>query len=439
MATDPRATIDREPMSTFQWGVVAIMVGLNALDGFDVLSISFASPGIAKAWGIDRAALGLVLSMELVGMAAGSLILGRLADRIGRRAMILGCLVVMAAGMLGASSSDDVVTLSGWRLFTGLGIGGMLAATNAAVAEASNASRRHLCVVLMAAGYPVGTIIGGSISAVLLRTFDWPAVFQFGAIATLCFIPLVLWRSPESIAFLLQRRPADALARINHTLARMGHSPIDALPPIEAEAPALPISALFSPALRLVTLLLTIAYLTHIMTFYFILKWIPKIVVDMGFAPSSASGVLVWASVGGATGSLLLGLLTTRVRLLTLTIGAMIFSTALVIAFGQGQNSLGTLSMVAASAGFFTNAGVVGLYALVAQSFPTSLRATATGFVIGIGRGGSAMAPALAGLLFAAGFGLPVVATLMALGSLIGAIALFTLRAGQATLREQTE
>jgi len=103
-----------------------------------------------------------------------------------------------------------------------------------------------------------------------------------------------------------------------------------------------------------------------------------------------------------------------------------------VIAFGQGQSSLGTLSMVAASAGFFTNAGVVGLYALVAQSFPTSLRATATGFVIGVGRGGSAMAPALAGLLFAAGFGLPIVATLMALGSVIGAIALFSLRAGRA-------
>jgi len=437
MATDPRATIDREPMSAFQWGVVAIMIGLNALDGFDVLSISFASPGIAKAWGIDRGALGIVLSMELIGMAAGSLVLGRLADQIGRRAMILGCLVVMAAGMLGASSSHDVVTLSGWRLFTGLGIGGMLAATNAAVAEVSSAARRHLCVVLMAGGYPVGTIIGGSISAILLRSFDWPAVFQFGAAATLCFVPLVLWRAPESIAFLLQRRPADALARVNHTLARMGHAPIDALPPIEAEAPALPLSALFSPSLRLVTLLLTIAYLAHIMTFYFILKWIPKIVVDMGFAPSSAAGVLVWASVGGATGSLLLGLLTARVRLLTLTIGAMLFSTALVIAFGQGQNSLGTLSMVAAAAGFFTNAGVVGLYALLAQSFPTSLRATATGFVIGIGRGGSAMAPALAGLLFAAGFGLPVVATLMAIGSLIGAIALFGLRARRALLGDQ--
>ena len=433
MATDPRAIIDREPMSSFQWGVVAVMVGLNALDGFDVLSISFASPGIAKAWGIDRAALGLVLSMELIGMAGGSLVLGRVADRIGRRAMILACLVVMAIGMFGASTAHDIVTLSAWRLFTGLGIGGMLAATNAAVAEASNAARRPLAVVLMAGGYPIGTVVGGSISAVLLRSYDWQAVFIFGGIVTLCFIPIVLWRAPESIAFLMQRRPADALDRINRTLARMGHPPIDALPPVADEPPALPVSALFSPMLARITILLTLAYLAHIMTFYFILKWIPKIVVDMGFAPSSAASVLVWASLGGAAGSLLLGLLTARVRLLTLTVVAMLLSSGLVIAFGQPQSGLHGLSIVAALAGFVTNAGVVGLYALLAQSFPTSLRATATGFVIGIGRGGSALAPALAGVLFAAGFGLATVAILMAMGSLVAAIALLGLRRSAAT------
>ena len=428
MATDPRTILDRERMSSFQWTVVAIMVGLNALDGFDVLSISFASPGIAKAWGVDRAALGLVLSMELIGMAAGSLILGRVTDRIGRRAMILSCLVVMSAGMFGAATAHDVVSLSGWRLFTGLGIGGMLAATNAAVAEVSSAARRPLSIVLMAGGYPIGTVIGGSVSAVLLRSYDWPAVFVFGGIVTLCFIPIVLWRAPESIAFLMQRRPADALQRINRTLTRMGHQPVEVLPPVADEPPALPVSALFSPALARITILLTLAYLTHIMTFYFILKWIPKIVVDMGFAPSAAAGVLVWASLGGASGSLILGLLTARVRLLTLTIVAMLLSSAFVIAFGQPQSGLNGLSAVAALAGFVTNAGVVGLYALVAQSFPTSLRATATGFVIGLGRGGSALAPALAGFLFAAGFGLATVAVLMAMGSLIGAVALLLLR-----------
>lgn len=152
-------------MSGFQWSVVAIMVGLNALDGFDVLSISFASPGITEDWGMDRAALGIVLSMELLGMAVGSLLLGGVADRIGRRNTILSCLVVMTAGMFLAATVTDVVSLSVWRVLTGLGIGGMLAATNAAVAEASNTRRRNLCVVLMASGYPIGAVVGGGSQA----------------------------------------------------------------------------------------------------------------------------------------------------------------------------------------------------------------------------------------------------------------------------------
>lgn len=424
MAQDPRAIIDRERMSHFQWIVVAVMVGLNALDGFDVLSISFASPGIAKDWGIDRGALGLVLSMELLGMSVGSLVLGGAADRFGRRATILGCLCGMAIGMFGAATAGDVVTLSLWRVITGFGIGGMLAATNAAVAEAASAARRSLAVVLMAAGYPVGTIVGGLISAGLLAHHSWRAVFVFGGIATLCFVPLVLWRAPESIAFLMHRRRADALDRINRTLSRMGHPTVDALAADQADTGRAGIAELFSARFVKVTVLLTIAYLTHIMTFYFILKWVPKIVVDLGFAPATAAGVLVWASVGGALGSVVLGLLSGRMRVYGLTIAAMLASTALVILFGRQTGSLGWLSSTAAIAGFATNAGVVGLYALVAASFPTRLRAGATGFVIGIGRGGSALAPALAGFLFAAGYGLSAVAVLMSLGSLIGTAAL---------------
>src|SRR5882757_3519943 len=146
MNRDPRELIAGSPMSTLQIVVVALTIALNALDGFDVLSISFASPGIAQEWGIDRAALGIVLSMELVGMALGSILLGGVADRIGRRPAILGCLVVMATGMIMATTVSGLVGLSTWRIITGLGIGGMLAAINAVAAEFSNAKRRHLSV-----------------------------------------------------------------------------------------------------------------------------------------------------------------------------------------------------------------------------------------------------------------------------------------------------
>ena len=164
------------------------------------------------------------------------------------------------------------------------------------------------------------------------------------------------------------------------------------------------------------------------MTFYFILKWIPKIVVDMGFAPSTAGGVLVWANVGGLIGALALSALTQRVGVRALVIAAMLLSAVMVTVFGQGQPDLARLSLIAAVAGMCTNAAVVGLYAMFAQSFPTAVRAGGTGFVIGVGRGGAALGPIVAGFLFARGAGLSTVAMLMALGSLLGAVALLALR-----------
>src|ERR1700680_1620099 len=99
MNQDPRDTLAQSPMTPAQMRVVAITIGLCALDGFDVLAISFASPGVAREWGINRAALGAVLSMELFGMGVGSILLGGIADRLGRRYTVLGCLLVMTLGM----------------------------------------------------------------------------------------------------------------------------------------------------------------------------------------------------------------------------------------------------------------------------------------------------------------------------------------------------
>src|SRR6187399_2095069 len=96
--TNPIAVIDGNPMSVRQWIVVVLMILLNALDGFDVLSSAFAAPGITMEWGIPRSELGIVLSAELIGMGFGSVILGSMADRYGRKVTMLLCLAVMTAG-----------------------------------------------------------------------------------------------------------------------------------------------------------------------------------------------------------------------------------------------------------------------------------------------------------------------------------------------------
>ncbi len=362
-------------------------------------------------------------------MGIGALILGAMADRIGRRPTILSCLVIMAAGMFLASTAQNVTILSAYRLFTGLGIGGMLAATNAIVAECSNARRRNLAVAIMAGGYPVGAIIGGSIASLLLAsTGRWQTVFEFGAILTACFIPIVLWLVPETIAFLLHKRPADALEKINRTMVRQGRAPLDALPPRDEAPQRFSFGQFFAPGLASVTLLLILAYFAHMMTFYFLVKWIPKIVTDMGYPPALAGSVLVWANVGSATGCLVLSLMTQKIGVRPLVIGAMICGAVAVAVFGQGFSTLASLGVIACIGGFFTNAATAGLYAVIAQSFPAALRAGGTGLVIGVGRAGAALGPIVAGLLFASGTPLSIVALLMASGTLVGGIALALVR-----------
>jgi benzoate transport len=415
-------------MSTLQFIAIAVTVGLNALDGFDVLSISFASPGIAKEWGIDRAALGIVLSMELIGMALGSIFLGGLADKIGRRRTILGCLVLMTVGMFMASTITTLVELSVWRVLTGIGIGGMLAAINAVAAEFSNERRRHLSVSLMSIGYPIGAVLGGLVVAQLLKSQDWRSVFHFGAMITAVFIPIVYLFVPESVHWLAHKQPAGALEKINRTMKRMGHAAVAALPVISTEARKRSMSDIFHPSFIAITLIVAAAYFFHVTTFYFIIKWVPKIVVDMGFTPASAAGVLVWTNVGGATGGAVLGLLSMRYGIKPLTIAVMILATVTVTIFGHTPSDLARLSMICAAAGFCTNAAIVGMYAIFAQAFPTHIRASGTGFAVGVGRGGAMLAPAVAGFLFQGGLTLPTVALTMSLGSLVAAVLVWILK-----------
>jgi benzoate transport len=428
MMNNLRQIIDDSPMSLRQSGIIALCVFLISLDGYDVLSISFAAPGIAQEWGVNKAALGIVLSMELIGMGLGALILGSIADRIGRRPVALLSLCIMAIGMYGAAIAQTVTMLCMVRLFTGLGIGGILAAISAMTAEFSNLKNRNFCISLMATGYPLGVIIGGAIASVLLAQFDWRAVFIFGSFVSFIGIPLTWALLPESIAFLDEKRPPNTLARINKILIQLGKATIVELPAAQLSQKSIGISRLFQTDLIKPTILLTIAYFTHMMTFYFIMKWIPKLVVDMGFNPSLSGTVLIWANVGGITGCILLSLLTHQISTQKLVITALLLSAISVTLFGLKYKSIAELSMITAAIGFFTNAAIVGLYAIIARAFPAQVRAGGTGFILGVGRAGAVCGPIAAGFLLQSSTGsLFSASMIMACGSVIAAIAIFNL------------
>lgn len=425
---DPRQVINESAMTRLQIMVVAITVLLNALDGFDVMAISFASSGIRAEWGINQAQLGFVLAAELVGMGIGSILLGGVADSIGRRQTIMGCLMAMTLGMYMVTTTNSLGVLAFWRVFTGVGIGGILAAINATAAEFSSARRRHLCVSIMAIGYPLGGIFGGQAVAYLLTIYDWRSVFYFGAIVTAAMIPVCYFLVPESVFWLTRKQPEGALDKVNATLKKLGHQAVSALPVVSSEDKKKNSADVFGKTLLLTTVVVSTAYFMHILTFYFILKWVPDLVVEMGFAPSSAARVLMWASIGGATGGAIFGILTTKFDLKKLTIGAMVLGAASTAIFGQTKPDLAYLSGIVCITGIFTNGAIVGMYALFAQVFPTHARAFGTGFAVGFGRGGAVLAPIVAGFLLQGGLKLPVLAPIMALGSLTAAIILCFLK-----------
>ena len=422
---DPRSLLATSPMSTLQIVVCTITVFLNALDGFDLLAISFATPGIMKEFQIPPSVgLGVVLSMDLWGMAVGSFVLGGVADYIGRRPAILGFLGLMTIGMFFCSRANDLGDLRLWRFVTGLGIGGMLAAINATAAEFSNDRMRKFWVALMTIGYPLGNILAALIISPLLKTQGWRVVFELGAGATAAMIPVVWFCVPESVSWLCRKQPANAFEQINRTLRRMGRATIDALPPVAAVAPKAPLADVFKGQYLKLTLLLVFAYFAHITSFYYILKWVAPIVSQLGYPPSTIADVLFWASVGGATGGAVLGLMSLRLNLIRLTSAVLVLGMISITIFGSGQSSLAELKLIVAVCGIFTNAGIVGLYTLLALAYPTHLRATGTGVVIGAGRGGAALAPILAGYLFGQGMSLQAVSIVMGCGSLIGAVTL---------------
>jgi benzoate transport len=417
---DPRELLLAAPMSRFQVLAIGITVLLCALDGYDVLAITFAAPGIAQEWGIGKTALGIAMSMGLVGMACGSLVIAPFADIVGRRRMIFVTLVLMATGMMACGLATNVTQISAWRLITGLGIGAMVAIINPLAAEYANSRRRDLAVALMGIGYPVGGVLGGSAAAVLLTHYDWPVVFYLGAVAALVMLPICVFLLPEPIGFLIERPKAGALARVNWFLARCGHAAVRTLP-LPAKGAGVPLAAIFRPELRGATITVTAIYLLQVLTVYYYLSWLPQLVADLGFSHAVAVQISVYTNIGGALGGLAIGWGAQFLGLRTVVtigfLGLAIFSSL----FALAPADIDLFRASSAVAGFFAFASMIGMYAVIARTFPARVRATGTGFVIGVGRGGAAIAPFLGGMLFDAGLSRFLVTALMACGAIAAA------------------
>lgn len=422
---DPRELIGSTPMSGAQKRVVALAAILSALDGFDILSITFVAPILGHVFGLGSGALGLLLSSGLIGALIGSVTLGALADTIGRRPVVLISLVTMGLGMLAAAMCSTLTALAIVRVVTGIGIGAMVVVINPITVEVSNVRSRSFAISMMSVGYPLGGMAGGLISAALMRLFDWRSVFLFGAIVALALLPLMLWMLPESLTFLIERRNEKSLNAINRLLKRFGHAPLGSLP-LPTAQPAMPYRRIFQGAqLRTTAFVSVISFLVFV-AIYFYLSWQPKLLVDMGFSPSKAATIASTSSLAGACGTALFGFLSRRFNGLRLAIVSIVGLASAIFLFGVAPSFLPLLVGIAMLAGASLAASTVGLYVIAADAFPATMRSTGTGFMIGVGRLGTAIAPTITGGLFGLGLGRAGVCIAIAACALIAATMLLS-------------
>ncbi|MTD54302.1 MFS transporter [Amycolatopsis pithecellobii] len=393
-----RDAIDRAGMSRFQVTVVVLCLVINLVEGFDVLVMSFAAPGVAHDWGLSDSQVGVLLSSGLVGMAVGSAVLAPLADRIGRRPLTLICLIMCSAGMTVAGFSDGFAMLVGSRLWTGLGIGGMVAGLPVVITEYSPRRLRGTMIALYGTGLPVGGVLGGAVAALVVDQYGWRGTFFVGAVLSSVMVLAVAVAMPESLDYLISRRPQGALRKVNALLARMRLAGIDTLPePDPSEARVRVTTLLTRDAVR--TALLWLSYFVMMAGFYFAASWTPLLLQQSGFSAGEGTNAGLLLNLGGMAGTLMFSALALKVSLRVLTVLCFLAAGVSFLAMSLFLGAVAAALAAAVAVGMFINASGNGLNALAPGMYPTSVRATGVGWALAVGRVGALTAPALAGVL----------------------------------------
>ena len=424
-AATVRAQLNSREMSFAQWEVVLLCTAINMLDGYDVLVMSFAAAPVAADWQLDPASLGLLLSAGLVGMALGSVVLGSLADALGRKRLVNICLIMVTIGMIVSAYTQSQLQLLALRFVTGVGIGGMLATLTGLVSEYSNDKRRGICMGLLQSGYPLGALFGGVIAAQIIQYADWRSLFLFGGGLSAVLLPLILIRLPESLDFVSRSGGSGAhnikrrlLERFDLSESQQGMVEEDL-----DQAAGSWRSCFTPPETRMNTLLLWSCYLALMFSFYFVVSWTPKLLVDAGLSTSQGISAGAILQAGGLVGALVIGLLGSKYAVNKLAAWFFSLSVVLILAYGWADAELTILMMLSAMMGFFLIGAMIGLFTIGPALYAAKSRVTGVGLAIGVGRLGAIAAPFAGGLMLEAGLEVSLIYAVFAAPLVLAAFA----------------
>lgn len=406
------------------------------LDGLDVQAIAFTAPAIAGEWSLAPGRLGPVFGAGLVGMAVGALLVGPLGDRYGRRTAVLASVLTFGVFTLLTARAGNLETLIVLRVLTGLGLGGALPNVTALMTEYAPARRRQLAVAVIFLGIPFGGMLGGVLANVLVPRFGWQAVFVVGGLAPLALLPVLARMLPESVRFALHQ-PHGA-ARAAALIERLGlpGTPADYVGAVVA-APAVGVRGLFAAGRRADTLLLWGVFFLNLMAVYFLISWIPTLLVQAGHGAARATLTSVLLNLGGAIGPLVLAALSARLGTRWPLVAWFCAAAVSVGVLGQVEARLGWVMVMTFLAGFFTFGAQISMNALAAGMYPTPVRATGVGWALGIGRLGSILGPVIGGALVGLALGFEVYFGLFGILLVAAALACVAIRAHTPAVRPE--
>jgi MFS transporter, AAHS family, 4-hydroxybenzoate transporter len=413
-------------------GVVALCGGVSFLDGFDILAISYVAPVIGAAWKLPREAFGPIFAAHYIGAAFGAVFFGWYADRYGRRMGVIIPTALFGLFAILTIYAYDFRSLFILRILIGIGLGGALSNAIAMVAEYSPHRARASLVSLMYAAFPLGGVIGGPISALLIARSGWPAVFLLGGILPLLLTgALLLWLN-ESIRFLvLSKAPAEKIGSILHRIApnfQADPSDLYVLPQSRGLS-SKPIREIFGGEFLRTTVLLCIAAFVAQLVIVYVVTWMPLVLASIGMPVTSAILASVAFSVGGIFGAIGLARIIDKEKSYRGLVATFFLSALSIAAIGFFATSWYALLAVTFLTGLLTVGANIVLSAYSATVYPTAIRSSGVGWVVGCGRVG-AIAGALFGTaLVAAGVAIETAYVIAAVPAFIGGGAIALVRA----------
>jgi MFS transporter, AAHS family, 4-hydroxybenzoate transporter len=414
--------IDDGPLTRFQIGTIICCALVSALDGIDSQSIGVAAPFIAEGLGIQIADFGLIFSSALVGATLGAASFGPLADRLGRKTLLIVACTLFGVFTTLTAAATSVPMLMMFRVLAGIGLGGATPCFIALTSEYAPARRRAALVTLMWSAFPLGAMLGGLLNSYLITQLGWRAIFYVGGVAPLVLAVVLFFYLPESIKFLLVRRnDVKAVARI---VARFRTLPVHDDPRFVLDEKPLPgasIRHLFTEGRTLGTLLLWVPFFMGFGVLTVAVLWTPALLKLNGISPANTAFVVAFNGLGGFIGQSTAGRLIQRFGILPVLFPAFLLGAAATVGLGYGAASVALAATFIGLIGVFMGLGTGGAIALAATIYPTPIRSTGIGWGMAMGRFGQIIGPLIAGALLRAGWTAGPIMTVIAGGGLIAA------------------